>query len=238
MNRHSLWFYLYVTWEVLLDLKGVFTLHLLKLKEVRKEGENIQTFVFRSNKKVKFEAGQYGLWWMPKWIWGKPARLFTVAASPTEETLQVSTRIRGSDFKKKLVNLPVGGRMYMFGPIGRFTLGKKPPKAAVLIAGGIGATPMRAISRFVYDTKTPTKLTLVHSADRYYLYQKEFKKYVPECHFEKKETFENVLEEVAAKADKQTPFYISGPPGFVAFVTKTLKQLGRSNIRRDGFLGY
>lgn len=229
---------MYVTWEMLLDLKGMFTLHSLRLKEVRQEGENIKTFVFSPKKKVDFEAGQYGLWFMPQFIWGKPYRLFTVAASPTEETLQISTRISGSDFKRKLAGLPIGAKMYMTGPIGRFVLGKKPPESMVLVAGGIGVTPMRAISRFVYDTKSPVRLTLIHSADGFYLYRKEFEKYVPQNHFVSKETFPAALKEIADKADSQTPFYISGPPAFVTFAEKSLKSLGHRHIRKDGFLGY
>lgn len=229
---------MYVTWEMLLDLKGLFTLHSLKLKEIRQEGENIKTLVFSQGKRARFEAGQYGLWFMPKFIWGKPVRLFTVAASPTEDTLQVSTRISGTDFKQKLSKLPAGGKVYMFGPIGRFVLGKTPPKNAVLVAGGIGVTPMRSIARFVYDTKSPVKLTLIHSADKYYLYRKEFEKYVPECHFVTKETLLQTLKDVAGRVPGNTPFYISGPPAFVTFTEQSLKQLGCRNIRKDGFLGY
>lgn len=238
MRKGSLWFYLYVTWEMLLDLKGLVTPHALRLTEVRQEGENIKTFVFQPKKKIPFEAGQYGMWWMPIWIWGKPVRLFTVAASPTEETLQVSTRISSSDFKQKLSRLPVGAKLYMFGPIGRFVLGKEPPESAVLVAGGIGATPMRAIARFVYDTKTPTTLTLIHSADGYYLYRQEFEAYVPKCHFVTKETFAKTLEEVVSQTPTGAPFYLSGPPAFVTFADKLLREMGRTDIRRDGFLGY
>ena len=233
-----MWFYSYVTWEAILGFKGLFALHSLRLKEVRQEGEDIKTFIFSQKKKAKFEAGQYGLLFMPKFIWGKPARLFTIAASPTEDTLQVSTRISGTDFKKKLAALPIGSKVYMLGPIGRFVLGKKPPKQAVLVAGGIGVTPMRALSRFVYDTKAPVKLTLVHSADSYYLFRKEFEKYVPEQHFVNRKTFPGTLKEVVGRVGKETPFYISGPPAFVVATEEHLKQLGCNNIRRDGFLGY
>jgi ferredoxin-NADP reductase len=238
MRKGTLWFYLYVTWEAILGFRTVFRLNVLSLKEARKEGEDIKTFIFTPNKKVRFEAGQYGLWWMPKWIWGKPARLFTVAASPTEGTLQVSTRISGTDFKQKLAKLPLGGKIYMFGPIGRFTLGNSPPKLAVLVAGGIGVTPMRAISRFIRDTKTPVKLILIHSADGYYLFRKEFEKYVSEHHFVTRKTFPKTLKEIAGKADEDTRFYISGPPAFVVAAEQQLKQSGVINIRKDGFLGY
>ena len=126
----------------------------------------------------------------------------------------------------------------MLGPIGRFTLGKKPPQQAVLVAGGIGVTPMRAIARFVHDSKTPTKLILIHSADNYYLFKKEFKIYVPECHFVTKDTFVQTLQKTLKSVPSDTLFYLSGPPGFVTFADQTLRQLGCKHIRKDGFLGY
>lgn len=238
MLKAILKFYLYVTWESLLALGGPFRLHSLRLKEVRQEGENIKTFIFSPKKEATFEAGQYGLWFMPKWIWGKPFRFFTIAASPTEGTLRVSTRISNSDFKQKLAKLPIGGKFYMLGPIGRFTLGKQPPKIAVMVGGGIGVTPMRAVSRFVYDSKTPAKLILVDSANDYYLFRDEFEKYAAECHFVTRETLLSTLEAVVKEVPPHTPFYISGPPAFVFAAEENLKQLGVTHINKDAFLGY
>jgi ferredoxin-NADP reductase len=238
MRRNTLWFYIYVTWEGILIFKNLFRLHVVELKATRKEGENIQTFIFAQRRKLRFEAGQYALWMIPRFIWGKPARLFTIAASPTEDTLQVSTRISSTDFKQKLSRLPIGSKVYLLGPIGRFTLGKDPPKAAVLVAGGIGATPMRALATFVHDARVPTRLTLIHSADGYYLYREEFEQKVPECHFVTKETFSKTLQDAAGRVSDDTPFYISGPPGFVGFVEDSLRKLGKKHIRKDGFLGY
>ncbi|MEK7152584.1 MAG: FAD-dependent oxidoreductase [Patescibacteria group bacterium] len=238
MRKNTLWFYLYVTWEMILSIKGLLSLHVLRLQETRDEGENIRTFIFAQPKKLQFRAGQYGLWCFPRMVWGKPYRLFTIAASPTENTLQISTRIGNSDFKQKLNKLPLGTRIFMFGPIGQFTLGKKPPKAAVLIAGGIGATPMRAIAKYVHEAGVQVDLTLIHSADGYYLYREEFEAYVPHAYFVTKETFGDTLTRVAHAADEQAVFYLSGPPAFVVFAERELKKLGKKRIKKDGFLGY
>ena len=238
MHKGTFGFYVQVVWEAILGFAHVFQAHTLLLNETRQEGEDIQTFVFQPKKKFVFEAGQYGLWWMPTFIWGKPVRLFTVAASPTEKTVQISTRISSTDFKQRLAKLPVGGKIYMFGPIGRFVLGDKPPAAAVLVAGGIGITPMRAIAKFAHDTKAPTKLTLVHSAGDFYLYRHELEGIIPACHFVTKATLPGALKQVARAATADTPFYISGPPAFVTAAEGMLKKFGHHNIRKDGFLGY
>ncbi len=238
MPLNKLRFYLHDLGDVILGFPRLFVLHSLTLREVRKEGENIVTFVFSPKKKVNFDAGQYGLWFMPKFIRGKPWRLFTVAASPTEDTVQLSTRISQTDFKQQLSKLPLGSRVYMIGPIGRVVWGNVPPKNAVLVTGGIGATLMRTLSRYAYDLHLDTKVTLINSADGYYLYREEFERYLPECHFVTRQTFPGTLEEVARRVSPGTPFYISGPPAFVTAAEGRLRQLGRSNIKMDGFLGY
>lgn len=61
---------------------------------------------------------------------------------------------------------------------------------------------------------------------------------MPECHFVTRETLPKTLKDVAANVSEDTPFYLSGPPAFVVAAEKSLKQLGRKNIRKDGFLGY
>ena len=235
---NKLRFYLHDAGDLILGFPRLFALYPLTLKAARKEGENIMTFVFSPKKKVVFEAGQYGLWFMPKFIRGKPWRLFTVAASPTEDTVQLSTRISQTDFKQQLSKLPLGSKVYMVGPIGRSVLGSAPPKAAVLVTGGIGATLMRTLSRYAYDARLNTKLTLIDSAGNFYLYREEFERYVPECHFVTRQTFAQTLEDVARRASPETPFYISGPPAFVTAAESQLRQLGRNNIKMDGFLGY
>lgn len=238
MGKRRLYYVGKVAWEMLHNLKGLFKSHTVYLTEVRKEGENIKTFVFKQDKKLDFAAGQYALWFLPQFVKGKPARLFTIAAAPSEDTLQLSTRISDSDFKQKLDKLPLGSKIRLYGPVGAFTLGKQPPAKAVLVAGGIGATPMRSIALDAHSRQLPTKLTLVHSANGYYLYQDEFEKYVSDCHFVTKDTFEDTLAQVVANTDTNVPFYISGPPAFVNAAEVLLKKQHRNNIHKDGFLGY
>jgi len=237
-KKRLIYFNLYVLWEILLSLRGLFSLHVVRLKQTHHEGENIKTFVMSKPKRFNFEAGQYGLWFIPRMIWGKPVRLFTIAASPTEDTLQISTRISSTSFKQKLSALPLGSRVFMCGPLGKFTLGAQPPKEVVLVAGGIGVTPMRALSKFVHDTSAPVKVTLIHSADKFYLYQNQFKQNVPNCHFVTKATFAKTLEDVAKAAARDAVFYISGPPAFVVFAEAELRRHGKRRIKKDGFLGY
>ncbi|MDB5183584.1 MAG: oxidoreductase FAD/NAD(P)-binding domain protein [Candidatus Saccharibacteria bacterium] len=238
MKKYKFRFTIYVTLEMLKTFVGLFTIHKLHLVEKREEGEDITTFIFAPRRKFNYQAGQYGVWFIPRFILGKPARLFTIAASPTEDTLQVSTRIRTTDFKKKLNSLPIGTAIYMIGPLGVFTLDKKPSKKVVLLAGGIGITPMRSLARFVHDAKVDTTLTLIYSSSGYYLYQDELKHLIQDSHFVTRDSFAETLEKVIKASDDDTVYYLSGPPAFVVSTEKILETHGVKHSKKDGFLGY
>src|ERR1700722_7437672 len=110
--------------DSLKSFSKLFVIHHLTLQEVSIEGEDIKTFVFKSDKDLDYQAGQYGIWLLRRWVKGKPFRLFTVASAPEEGVMRLSTRISKSDFKQKLNKLVAGDKLLMFGPIGEFTIPK------------------------------------------------------------------------------------------------------------------
>ncbi len=229
--------YLGILRDSLKSFGKLFVLHHLTLQEVRPEGEDIKTFVFKSNKKLNYRAGQYGIWMQRRWVKGKPWRFFTVASAPEEGVVQLSTRISKSDFKQKLNELKPGGKMLMLGPIGEFTLPQPAPSEVVFVAGGIGVTPIRAISKYTSDASLPIKTTLIHSSRGYYLYKDELEKYVTKAYFTDRDSFEAILQQVAEQ-QPEAIFYLSGPPNFVESTRKLLLQKNVRHIKTDGFLGY
>lgn len=236
-DKHTLRFLWAVTLDALKSFSGLFKIHTLTLTEVRPENENIKTFVFASNRKVVYQAGQYGVWLLPTFVKGKPGHLFTIASAPSENHLQLSTRISQSDFKQKLNALSVGSKVYMIGPIGQFVLSDE--KQAVLLAGGIGITPMRSIAlENARRGDNKTNLTLIHSADGNYLYKDEMHRAVGQTHFVTREQFEQTLETVIASVGTEATYFVSGPPAFVVNTEKLLEKHAVRNVKKDGFLGY
>jgi ferredoxin-NADP reductase len=238
-EKHTIRYTWKVTVDVLRTFTGLFKFYRLKLTNVHDEGgEGVKTFVMQPKRPIKYTAGQYGVWFLPKFIWGKPARLFTIAASPTEGVLKITTHISDSPFKKKLDSLKVGSSIYLSGPFGVFTLGKNPPKKAVFVAGGIGITPMRAMMKYAKDTNIDTDMTLIHVAKNLYLFRGELSKIAHESHYITRDDLAETVRRVVAKQGKNVPFYISGPPAFVETAIGELKNLGATTIKTDGFLGY
>lgn len=76
---------------------------------------------------------------------------FSHADSPTEDHVELTTRLTGSVFKKALDTLPVGAEVEIQGAYGAFLFGYDKPKIAFL-TGGIGVTPVRSMLRYLVDT--------------------------------------------------------------------------------------
>ncbi|HEU4346911.1 MAG TPA: ferredoxin reductase family protein [Actinoplanes sp.] len=94
--------------------------------------------------KLPARAGQFMLWRFPghnPWWQVNP---FSLSAAPNGTSLRLTTKAIGTT-SSGLRNLPVGNRVFAEGPYGAFTQVQRSRKATLLIAGGIGVTPIRAL---------------------------------------------------------------------------------------------
>jgi glycine betaine catabolism B len=105
-----------------------------------------------------------------------PVRSFTMASSPTENFILISTRIRETLFKNKLASLDVGSCVNVTVPLGRFVLHEDYSKTAVFLSGGIGVTPFRSMIKYSTDERSPLMITMFDSNRNLenILYKKEF----------------------------------------------------------------
>ena len=87
-----------------------------------------------------------------------PVRHFTIASSPTEEFVLISTRIRNSPYKKRLDSLQIETEIKLRGPLGKFTLHEDYSRPAVFLSGGIGVTPFRSMIKYATDKKLPVRI--------------------------------------------------------------------------------
>jgi len=87
---------------------------------------------------------------------------FSFSSSPTEDLLEFTTHLSGSDFKKALDGLPLGAIVTIEAPYGQFTLREGVGKIAFL-SGGIGITPIRSIAKYVVDTGQGVDMVLLYS---------------------------------------------------------------------------
>lgn len=94
------------------------------------------------------------------------SRYFSLASTPDEPELMVSTRIRNSAFKQVLSNLEPGAILTMKGPYGDFTLPKHAKRSLVFITGGIGITPVRSMLLHAIANQSQQRITLFYGNRR------------------------------------------------------------------------
>ena len=101
------------------------------------------------------------------WIGGaRMNRSYTVSSSPTRrEHVEVTVRREPRGAVSRHVNdlLKVGDRVDAGGPVGRFTFAGTEADSIVLIAGGVGITPMMSITRYLTEQAWPGDIFFLYS---------------------------------------------------------------------------
>lgn len=92
-----------------------------------------------------------------------PVRHFSLASSPTEEEIMITTRIRDTPYKKRLSSLEIGSKAKVTKPLGKFVLHDDYSKPAVLLSGGIGVTPFRSMIKYATDKQLPIRIVMFDS---------------------------------------------------------------------------
>ncbi len=89
-------------------------------------------------------AGQFFIWRFPGHNGWWQANPFSLSAAPGGDTLRLTAKAVGAT-SAGLRHLPVGSRAFLEGPYGAFTALHRTRPATLLIAGGVGITPIRAL---------------------------------------------------------------------------------------------
>lgn len=95
-------------------------------------------------------AGQWFVLTIPS-PGGPLTKHFTHSDSPTEDYLEFTTRLTGSEYKNAVDGLTPGTEVQIEGPYGAFTL-RPGLERVVFLTGGIGITPVRSILRSLADS--------------------------------------------------------------------------------------
>lgn len=214
----------------------------LKLVSSHDEAGNIRTFVFETNG-ATWVPGQYQTYNLDSVAGDEHAkkRYFTIAAAPSENEIHISTRVSDSAFKQALNALQPGDEIEAHGIEGDFVW--EDDDDVVLVAGGIGVTPYRAmlVERAKQSKKIPAHL-LYFGRDDNFAFRQEFDD-IASTHPELKIDYivgemvsaDNILKH-APEATSST-VYLSGPEPMVDAVGEDLKAKG-VELKQDWFPGY
>jgi ferredoxin-NADP reductase/nitrite reductase/ring-hydroxylating ferredoxin subunit len=244
-------------------------LELKLLEKIPKSGTDVMSFKFSKSdghNHLKYRAGQFAIIDLgtkedPK----GPLRSFTMASSPTEDVIQITTRIRDTPFKKKLASLEIGSTAKITSPLGKFVLPDDHSKPVVFIAGGIGVTPFRSMIRYATDKQVPSQVTMFDSNRNventlfkeefddclkrnnnlkivYTITEEEQSKNAEEWKGERGFINESMLTKYLTRDElDNSTFYICGPPGMLKAMQKLLEldlKFPKQHIKIEEFTGY
>jgi len=120
--------------------------HRLVVSEVVAESPTVTSVVVRGRRldRLPVRAGQFFQWRFldgDGWTRGNP---YSLSAAPDGRTLRITAEAVGGS-SERLARLRPGTRVMVEGPYGRLHTGVRTADKTVLIAAGIGITPLRAI---------------------------------------------------------------------------------------------
>jgi predicted ferric reductase len=148
--------------------------HRMSVASVDIEGPNVVSVNVEGRRldRMHTASGQFFIWRFrdgPGWTRGNP---YTISAAPRADTMRVTIEATG-DGSARAAKLRPGTPVYIEGPYGTMTARRRRHPNMLLIAAGVGITPIRAL---LEDTPTgPGTTTLVyrHTDDQHAIFKAE-----------------------------------------------------------------
>lgn len=236
--------------------KGRFVLTLERIEQTAGDSYD---FIFRSQRKLAFQAGQY-----LEWTLGLDRsdsrgnrRYFTVASAPTEQSVRLGVKFypQSSAFKRALGSMKAGCTIHASQLAGDFTLPSNAETKIAFLAGGIGVTPFRSMLQYLVDRKEVRPIVVLYGTE-----SQEDIAYRDVLGAARRELGIRTFHAVAKGAERgqypghidarlvqltmpdylERTFYISGPQAMVKALRQTLLAMGvrRSKLKVDYFPGF
>ena len=177
---------------------------------------------------------------------------FTISSSPDRsDALEFSIKASG-DFTEKLCGAAVGDRFRVDGPYGRFSFLAWPAPELLLVAGGIGITPMLSMVRHLaaQGDDRPCTLVWVNRSEAELVRRAELEELAAglenltlhlvltrqeDWQGPKGRLDETLLGELLAERSRKARVFLCGPPAMMAATRAVLAKLGFKRVRSELF---
>lgn len=231
-----------------------------KLISKKQIADGTMEFILEKPQDFKYRAGQFfDIFLEKKSADAKKSSYvhgFSFASAPFEEYLVAATRMRNSDFKNAIRDLPDNTALQLDACFGNFTLPKDTSRPIVFIIGGIGITPVRSMVAQASHDKTEHQLTLIFANKNpaYAPYTKDLEQFAaqnPNFKFVPTYTDTKVANAESGRVTidmirryvpdlNAATFYLSGPAGMVRATREILMaaDVDEDYIRTEEFDGY
>jgi ferredoxin-NADP reductase len=181
--------------------------------------------------------------------------------SPHDQShLQFSIRILG-DYTKAVTELKVGEHVQILGPFGGFVIDENRDLDIVMLAGGIGITPLISIVHYVSNLQLPNKIKLIYSVKSqddipfvkqlndlaasnpnfsvYFVISEGPVDKLTGCKVYSGRVTSEIIDETLGKQYEGRKYFVCGPPQFMKAISRTLKSsgVGGNSIVTESFHG-
>jgi predicted ferric reductase len=240
-------FGLLLTYRVAVPIRDAFR-YQLRVASIHTESPDAASIYVtgRHLERMHAQAGQFFRWrFLDRRSWWE-AHPFSLSAAPGPGCLRITAKGVG-DHSQALRHVRPGTRVMAEGPYGNLTARRRARPGVLLIAGGVGITPLRAL---VEELSTgPGTITLLYRAttDRQLLFREEFDELARTRGVEVRYLLGRRDKRPSPLGARQLrlivpdladrDIYLCGPPGMMNSVTESLRFLGvrRSQIHRERF---
>ncbi len=137
--------------------------HRLRVESVVQEAPDVHSVLISGERlsELGAEAGQFLRWRFLSGSLRWTSTPYSLSAAPRDDVLRITVKAAGGH-SAAVAGLRPGTRVWAEGPYGALTAGRRSRRKVLLIAGGVGITPLRAL--FETLPARPGELTLLYRA--------------------------------------------------------------------------
>ena len=138
--------------------------HDLRVESIVEESPDVYSVIMKGRNLIKLhaEGGQFFEWRFASKGHFLVAHPYSLSAAPTARYMRITVKGLG-DHSRSLATIKPGTRVLIEGPYGAFRAGQAHSKRVVLIGGGIGVTPVRAL---LDEFKNSVPIDFIYRASR------------------------------------------------------------------------
>jgi ferredoxin-NADP reductase len=221
----------------------------MRVEAVHIEAPGVVSVIIRGRHLDELNAasGQFFRWrFLTRELWWVSSP-FSLSAPPQQDRVRITVKALG-DHSGSLTDLAPGTRVLAEGPYGAMTAARRRRPKVLLIAGGVGITPIRAL--FETLPAAPGDLTLLYraSSQRDVVFLDELERLAADrgarLHIvvgRRSDLVGDPLSAAALRANLPDvaahDVYVCGPPGMTAAATRALRAAGvpRRHIHHESF---
>jgi predicted ferric reductase len=219
----------------------------LRVAAVVEEGSSVVSLWITGRRldRLRADAGQFFIWrFLTRDRWWK-AHPFSLSAAPDGRSLRITVKALGDD-TAHIGEIPVGTRVVAEGPFGVFTDANRRREKLLLIAGGIGITPVRALLEklrgdvlVLYRVVSEEDIVFRRELDELAHSTGAGLRYVVGDHAtdEGRDHLSPAHLHELVPDITERDVYVCGPPGLIDIVTRHVREAGvkRSHIHAERF---